>query len=251
MTINSHKDLPFSACSFLFVIAPSFFLVLSFWPPIHFYCVHTKHKNTHTHRERERYSHVLYMHTDVREFFGFCSYWRCRRWGCGYYTLFTSIECRLVHLSHFPAQSFALSLIDCRVFFVPRYQIGIVCTKMYTLFFFNSSHLFSFKYSSIFGKDFCPFNICRAHIEKAHRYAVVLLHAIRKFWCIRFRKSKVYRIESIEWFGAMREWALDVLFGMYPKYVFRSRKKNRLAKVMSAKIDSISLPLPPRLFFSV
>lgn len=50
-------------------------------------------------------------------------------------------------------------LFFCSTLFSPArslfsYQIGIMCKSMYLVFF--SSTFISFKYSSIFGKDFCP-----------------------------------------------------------------------------------------------
>lgn len=191
MTINSHKDLPFSACSFLlcyFALHPFYLFCLS---GRQFSCIVCIHSHIH-------------MHTDVRELF--CSLCvvlvtmpSLRLWLL--YSLFTSIECRLVHLSML-LLVLAISLpLALRLIVVSFSCLTIrlaQCVCEHAPFSFNSSHLFRLNTLQISGKDFCPFNRCfwdRIE-EKASLLAgwLVLLHAIRTNSDV-FDSAKVNSIE--------------------------------------------------------
>lgn len=120
--------------------------------------------------------------------------------------LFTSIECRLVHLPRTRARSFhELFLWWSCLLRVSLSDWHRVYERMYTVFlpFFT---VVSIKYSSIlvffFGKNFCPFNIF-LRIEKASLCCAIACHSKNSDALDSYRRA-VWSLYG-EWMR-MSEW---------------------------------------------
>lgn len=205
-TINSRKDLPFSVPFFFSLLYKMFILpiqchilvrVVSFrFVSLTFIFV-------------EHETHILYTCTRVP--LPIFSFFYAVVGAAASFALMPRYNCIYQFLSFFYSNFWLCCFFSHSFFSHCVSDWHNVCERNVSVVFFFSCTFISFKYSSIFGKDFCPLQF--GSEKKGSK--IFPLHAILK--------TDVLDSANIDEKKMRTSGELDVLFGRHPRHVFRSK----------------------------